>query len=113
MAAAVGAAAAAGAPAAGTVAANLLGSAKLLEHLCSNGQLVLHAIGHAVRHRGVGWVGDGQGDGGNIGNSSHELFPVLCSVSFSREGAGGDGHDNQVRLLTRFLVVLFWGKGGG
>ena len=28
---------------------------------------------------------------------------------FVREGAGEDGHDNQVRLLTRFLVVLFWG----
>merc|ERR1719189_3316611 len=57
-------------------------SKELLEHLSllegdvghsGDSQEVLHAIDHAVGHRGDGRVGHGQGQSSNICNSCHEL----------------------------------------
>merc|ERR1712241_358056 len=41
--------------------------------LSSDGQQVLESIDNAVGHRCGGWVADGQGDSGDVGNAGHKL----------------------------------------
>merc|ERR1712066_850689 len=40
---------------------------------CRNGQEVLHSVDHTVRHRCDSGVGDGEGEGGHVGNTPMEL----------------------------------------